>query len=504
MRKKYTNIVLSVAAAVLSASCNMDLVPKNDILYEQDKPLFQLEQDIDGFRTSIYTNFRGLQGGSLAIAEELMFDGFNALLSYGNNYGGIHTLSSAFNSSEGNVESCWGNNYIAIDRYNVIINEAPKVKASLWKSARKMSGEAYVARACSYMQLARHFAPAYNEETAATDLCVPIVLVSDQYAKPARNTVKEVYDRIKADLDSAATIFTEYNVVGETAAEYFTIDCVNAMYARYYLDTRNYEKAAEYASALAESKLYSLASTASALNDLYTNDSGTEPIMQLYVSKQELPNGYGTWTGFSKDSDCPQGYDYTPLYIPSKVLVDSYGSTDYRRQVWLRYSDEYPVKVNAVMLYNVYLFTKFLGNPALTSTGLPGAVSAPKPFKISEMYLIAAESYCQLGDTDKAGLYLRALTKARNAGTSKVTLANIQKEWNRETVGEGLRLSNMKRWGLGFDGRPCQDNAADYIVASPESDFTGKILPADDYRLVWPVPAYEINVNPNLVQNPGY
>ncbi len=36
------------------------------------------------------------------------------------------------------------------------------------------------------------------------DLAVPLVLVYDQLAKPARATVKETYAQVKSDLDSAA------------------------------------------------------------------------------------------------------------------------------------------------------------------------------------------------------------------------------------------------------------------------------------------------------------
>ena len=34
--------------------------------------------------------------------------------------------------------------------------------------------------------------------------------------------------------------------------------------------------------------------------------------------------------------------------------------------------------------------------------------------------------------------------------------------------------------------------------------YTKKTMTADDYHWQWPVPTYELQVNDNLVQNPGY
>jgi len=226
---KTTAIILATAAF---SACDMNLYPTGSIVYEEDKPLFESEKDIEAFSNSIYVYFRACQGGSYGIAEELMFDYFNATLDYGNNYGAIHCLNSSFTASDNYVESYWGNFFIAINRYNDIISAAENVKEELKEPAKMVAAEALVARAYSYMQLARHFGPAYDEETAFSDLCVPLVLKNDLKAKPERETMQKVYDQIKADLDTAAVTFNAYEIKGEVAAEYFTIDVINALYAR--------------------------------------------------------------------------------------------------------------------------------------------------------------------------------------------------------------------------------------------------------------------------------
>ena len=127
-----------------------------------------------------------------------------------------------------------------------------------------------------------------------------------------------------------------------------------------------------------------------------------------------------------------------------------------------------------------------------------------KPLLISEMYLIAAEAYFENGQASEAKTVLNALQTQRGAATTAATAETIHDEWYRETVGEGLRFSCLKRWGEGFDGRPAQPGAANVVMSTPASSFTDKALEADDYHFLWPIPTYEMQTNLNLKQNPGY
>ena len=108
--------------------------------------------------------------------------------------------------------------------------------------AKLYDGYAHFYRANAYLELVRHFAKAYNPSTASTDEAVPLVLEYNIEAKPARATVQAVYNQIKTDLDiAAAEIATKQisPVLGVTNANYKmtpTMDGVNALYARYYLD----------------------------------------------------------------------------------------------------------------------------------------------------------------------------------------------------------------------------------------------------------------------------
>ena len=496
---KYISAGAILASAV---SCNMDLVPNNAITYQPGQQIITSESDLTGFEANIMACFRALDYGDFDLTPDLMVDYFNAMSDYGNNYGPVHTLDANFTSGDYNIQDNWRYPYAYIKNFNIFIEGAKTVPDGLQEAAAVARGEAFLARAFAYMHLARHFGPAYSDETL-DELCVPLVTVYDQNARPARATVAGVYGQIKEDLDSAAVLLAD--IPGEARAERPTIDAVNAMYARYYLDTRDYANAAASAMAVINSGHYALSSTPAQMEAEWLNDEGTEPIMQFYASVSEGIGTHSAYTQMKMDSN--KGLYYQPYYIPSQKLIDAYDEGDLRFEQWFDGGD-YPSYHNAIWYndgeHDYYVFKKYYGNPALTTSNTPTSGHAVKPLLISEMYLIAAEAYFENGQASEAKTVLNALQTQRGAATTAATAQTIHDEWYRETVGEGLRFSCLKRWGEGFDGRPAQPGAANVVMSTPASSFTDKALEADDYHFLWPIPTYEMQTNLNLKQNPGY
>ena len=225
--------------------------------------------------------------------------------------------------------------------------------------------------------------------------------------------------------------------------------------------------------------------------------------MQFYASISEGQGGHSAYTGMAVTDGVTH---YHPYFIPSQKLIDAYDEGDIRFAQWFDGGD-YPSYHNATW-YNkdetdYYVFKKYFGNPDLYSSTAPNSAQAVKPFLISEMYLIAAEAYLEAGSAANALTYLNALQEKRHATLSlTATEENIHNEWYRETVGEGLRFSCLKRWGEGFSGRPAQPGAG--MVVNTGSAYTEKVFASDDYHFQWPIPTYEMQTNLNLVQNEGY
>lgn len=521
MKKIFNIAVASLLALATLSSCDLDLFPRGSINYDESGALFVDATELGYFQTGLYTSYRSGFYGYSSIICEVSCDGFNATADYGNNYGAPHRLDKTFDADDYDVRDFWANRYSAIKNYNVLIKGVetlPEEYSSLLEKAQVVKGEAFFFRASAYLDLVRHFASAYNAASASKDLAVPLVLVYDQMEKPERATVADVYAQIKKDLDSAAVNLA--GVAGKIGSQKITIDAVNALYARYYLDVKDYTNAASYADKVIDSEAgYALASTVDEFKAEYYEDKGKEPIIQLYASLSE--NGSGTnnvYTYMStsaslKDAEKnPLGrYFNKPYFIPSKKLLDQYDSGDLRLKCWFTAGENaltgetYSVLLGSDYYTDISVFTKYIGDPLLTSTDALNSRHNVKPLMIGEMYLIAAEAYFKGGSSTTALVRLQTLQGKRGATPSGVVNEDVlSNEWFKETVGEGLRLSTVKRFGKGYTVRTPQAAALSAKVLNTGPDFYNKAVSASDFHLVWPIPTNDIQTNPNLVQNPGY
>lgn len=498
MNNKIKALIAGVSAVLMLASCNLELAPTTSVVYDEDTPLFQTEDDIVQFQNGVLASYRALCSGSFDQSSDVMTDYFNATQGFGNNYGSVHRADATFTPSDEYVESLWGSHYSAIKNYNIAIDQADYVDESLSTSANLLKGVALFCRASAYLTLTRYFGYVYDPDTASEDESVPLVLVYDQYAKPSRATVEEVYDQILWDLEDALTYLEM--VQGVPCAAMPTVDAVKAVMARYYLDTQDYAKAAAYAESVIESAAgYELSSTIEDMEVEFTYDSGKEPIVQMYASKSEGAIAKTLYTSVGNDADV--GKYFGPYFLPSANLLNAYEPTDYRYQTWFTKA-LYPVFMNGSYYDDVYVFVKYLGNPYLLSGSIEDGAHYAKPLMISEMYLIAAEAYAQAGNSLKAKSMLNTLQKARGARLTDGSLENVKKEWFKEMVGAGHYFLCAKRWGDGFPARPLQEGADNICMTGPA--YEERVVSADDRVFNWPIPSYEIKITPTLGQNSGY
>ena len=116
-------------------------------------------------------------------------------------------------------------------------------------------------------------------------------------------------------------------------------------------------------------------------------------------------------------------------------------------------------------------------------------VNNPKIIRLSELYLIAAEAYSNLGDAAKAAEYINTLRKNRIEGykdVASVTIDDILNEYTYELY---------------------QENQIAFAYWRNKKSVTnvyGKEVKYDDERTILPIPQREIDLNANLKQNAGY
>jgi hypothetical protein len=198
-----------------------------------------------------------------------------------------------------------------------------------------------------------------------------------------------------------------------------------------------------------------------------------------------------------------------PEYIPTKSLLDLYDAKDIRRNTYFK---KYTITATGYGTDELYLFTKFPGNPDLYRLA-SNYVNMAKPFRIAEQYLIMAECAAMNDELTEGIRCLNKLREARIADYIPATtstirncdelLLEVQKERARELVGEGFRMHDLKRWGLDVT-RGASQNPAMVRNGQDYDELDRKF--GEDGRYLWPIPKTEIDANPQIKnqQNPGF
>ena len=105
----------------------------------------------------------------------------------------------------GNSDAIWEDAYSNIFNYNAIINNVLSSTGGSDANKRRLQAEALVGRAFEYLCLINVYGKQYDASTAATDYGVPLVLSEEVGGgKYKRNTVAEVYEQIREDLETAS------------------------------------------------------------------------------------------------------------------------------------------------------------------------------------------------------------------------------------------------------------------------------------------------------------
>lgn len=518
--KRIFNISFVLALVLGVSSCDMNLRPYSVIDPENALESYADAQKLaNGFNVQI----RSLSVGDEVYAPELQSDFFHATPDFGNRGGDLYRWE--FSAGSGYAESLWASCYTAIANANYFIDKAAKVQerivadkdfAETWtdEEVEYLKGhvaEAYFVRAYAHYILADRFCAAYSESSAsAQDSGIPYVTVyaptSDKEKYPARETLKDTYAYIMNDLGEAEKSIELVNEA-EAGSNYITVDAVKALRARVALACQDYTQAVQDATSIINSGNYALVGNLAGLQKLFVNDDAkSEVILQSFVAlSTENPgtNNYG-YIGYNYSKDI-----YAPDFVPEQWLVDLYDDNDYRKQVFFK---ETPLTLSAGESDPVYIFNKFSGNPALQSG--PSDVNyrnAPKPFRLAEQYLIAIEAYVSSGVSggEKAASdLLNELKSNRIEGwenkdyTAAEIKAEVKDERVRELVGEGFRLSDLKRYGAGMTRSASQNSAVVSMPGSTTTELLSKS--AEDFRFVWPIPTAETDANPKIKQNPGY
>ena len=506
MKKIYLSIMLLVG---LLASCDMDKTPYGSL---DENTAIQGMNDIARFRNMVYTSLRGKTAGGWISYQDIQMDEFHGIISNGNRVGEFS--NGQITSSQSDIETMFASCYSSIATANSLIEKTEMLINSGNFSEEEVAeikryqGEAYFLRGFCYFFLADHFCQPYTAELGKKEHSgMPIVLKyepsGDVTTYPSRATLDETYALIESDLNKAYTELKAYetatNAAIEPNAAYLNSYAVSAMQARVALVKGDYTTALAKAKEVINSGKYELADEEEYLN-MWSKDESPEVIFRPFMSNTEgLISTGGAYTA-SKTFDSAD-------YIATFETLCLYPEGDIRFDAFFT---QWALNVEGSK-YGSFVFLKYPGNESLRVTTENNYVNMAKAFRLSETVLIAAEAAARTNNLDDANKYLNAIRAARiyEWEETKYTTANILSEIllerECELLGEGFRMSDLRRLNQGFQryGSHEENPQLDNIVVAAGRELKYE---KGDYRFTWPIPKTEMDANPNLAgqQNPGY
>ncbi|QJB33511.1 RagB/SusD family nutrient uptake outer membrane protein [Chitinophaga oryzae] len=465
--------IIGVTALMLICSCKsaLDLKPKTDLDAGTALTGYEnLKAALNGVY-SLVNDFKYLPRYMNLV--ELSTDN-TEVMKAGNNAttAGIECYSFKRTASMLDI-GAWNAAYKAIYHANMVINAIADDAAP---NMLQLKGEALFLRAMLHMQLVQVFGKPYAQNAGAHP-GIPYVFSTDAALRPSRNTVKEVYSLAAADYEKAAGMIaeTKSNAYAGKAA------CWAAL-ADLYLNAGDAAKAISYADKVINSNQYTLMTGSNYLTYFSTDHSSAADKETIFTIKNLDSQGKGFYG---------LGYSYTQTKYAAvsapllSLLTETAG--DVRLAFYTKLSTPGGDR---------YFTNKFVqnGNPA---------VSSPVMYRLTDMYLVRAEANAKtnpqasLDDVNllrkRAGITGSGLYQLSDLHGRASVLQVVLDEARIECAFEnGRRRAALLRNGLPM----VRDYAGSTVPGSHVN------IAATDNSVIYPLPATEITVNPNLTQNP--
>lgn len=502
--KKIVNFIMIVGTmGFIFSACTLDKYPVGSLSTDES---FSTVLDATKYRNGFYTALRGVHFNVFSYVSELQSDLYNATTGYGNRFGGGHRMEIEM-LSDYDVRDIWMNTYTQIAQINNFLDKIGGIAPSTDEEAnlvKQYIAEAHYTRAYLYYVLVKHYGADYDPATAGSKLGLPLCTTYDVTEKPERSSLEATYQFIKGELDLAIESGNLTSV--SAASERISLEAAKALKSKIQLLMHDNTGAAATAQELIAK--FPLITTAEALKAYWAEDKNNEDIFLLNVSSaqngiaylgadltnpQVLNNGmFGSYTVSNKT--------YGPDYIPTKTLVDMFETNDFRRTCYLSDPEKDTFAYNAIKYPGIQVLLKWPMTSIYTTNSY---LHKPKVARIAEQYLIAAEA---LG-TGGGLAILNQLRTARGASTVDAGAfeQTLRDEWAREMCGEGVRIECLKRWNIGYDSRPPQN---ELLIMGGAADvaamFARKYAPAGYYRFILPIPMNDLQANPSLMQTPEW
>jgi hypothetical protein len=364
--------------------------------------------------------------------------------------------SNTLVAADSGVADTWSQSYNQIYMANAIIEGVGNSLSLPQANRGQLRGEALFVRALLHFYLLNSFGD------------IPYITTTDYNVNSnvSRMPQETVYDLVTADLEEAVSLLPEDYITPERVRA--NRSAAMAVLARVYLYRGQWAEAANAASAVINSPLYTWETD---LDKVFLKESTTT----IWQFMPDAPGSNTLEGGIYVFTSGPP-----PIVGLKPSFVTSFETGDQRREHWVK-----AVTEGTSTWYHANKYKQ---------QGVTGSsVEYSIVLRLAEQYLIRAEARARQGELTAAKEDLDIIRNTAGLpGTVAVTpdeiISDIMAQRRFELFTEfGHRFLDLKRTGL-----------LDAALPPTKPGW-------DTHDRLWPVPASELILNPNLApQNPGY
>ncbi|RFZ84825.1 RagB/SusD family nutrient uptake outer membrane protein [Mucilaginibacter terrenus] len=414
----------------------------------------------------------------------------------------------------GNYTGIWADLYIGIARTNQVIDNVPNINMDAGLKARYIA-EAKFLRGLFYFHLASLWGNVPLQLQSSTPVDLPATASRDQ-----------VWAQVQKDLtEAAANLPANYSGADVGRA---TKGAANALLAKAFMQQRKFQEALAPLQAVIQSGVYTLTSNYQD-NFLSTTENNSESVFE-YNNALNPNDNHDDDTDPNNQDNLNYGSSLPPFFAPRPI-----GFTDGQARRWplaefeaeRTTNNQRDPRLAATYLYaftdergpdfsliygqtftqrygnavnNDVWFRKMLNDQNGTATG--DSFHSPNNYRFiryADVLLMYAECLNETNATAQAYQYvdkvrqragLATLTSVKPGMNHDQFLAQIKHERVTELTGEGHRWNDLARWG-----------DLDKPLSARDSGFQNFVKGKNE---LLPIPQQDLDINPNLKQNPGY
>ncbi|MCD7978479.1 MAG: RagB/SusD family nutrient uptake outer membrane protein [Tannerellaceae bacterium] len=494
---KRSIIYISALFFTLFISVSCSFLDENPVDRLVEGNFYSNEKDAQAAVDATYNQLNDLYHRLMYMLCELPTDNMKNGLGMPNAY--LQDLEYLRHNSQNTfVKDMWKHSYAGISKANTAIIKIPEIHMDATVQARLL-GEVKFLRGLYYFNLVRFFGdvPLITNLETIGDALIP------------RTPLAEVYEQIIEDITFAINNLPFRSEYASWDAGRVNKGAAKILLGKIYLTRKEFQKAADTLAEVVENEsVYGFGLHAHYRNNwLRETEAGMEAVLYIeYAGPPYLTNGEMAMAG--PKYSIPESLGISGLNeadIPTQELYDQFDDKDTRKAVNFKTEFQH-FTTGEIIRSSIPLSGKFW---------VEGVESADlcdvnmHIIRYADAILMYAEALNEIGESSKALTQLnRIRERAFGDHTGNYQLMSqdefrkvILHERRLEFPHEGHRWFDLVRTGT-FVERMKEHSAYEAKVA--ESNKTELAANLKEHMVLMPIPQSEIDLNPQLTQNPGW